>query len=274
MAAAPELPDPDDTTDALAQAYRQAEAYAQELHRLYREHRATRAELEARIREVEHYQQQLLAYARDLAAVYQRLEGTYLATLEALARAVESRDYETGGHSQRVVHYAVRTGQQFGLKPAELKTLRYGALLHDMGKIAIPDAVLLKPGRLDAREWEIMRRHPEIGYWFLQDIEFLAGALPIVRYHHERFDGRGYPAGLAGEAIPLGARIFSVADAFDAMTADRPYRQGLPVEVALEEIRRGSGSQFDPQIVEAFLAMIEQAQEIRAGRSSVELDDG
>jgi putative nucleotidyltransferase with HDIG domain len=237
-------------------AFGQAQSLADELQTLHQEQRATRAELEGKIREVEHYQQQLLAYARDLADVYRRLEGTYLATLEALARAVEGRDYETGGHSQRVVRCALTLGDVLGMHSGELKTLRYGALLHDVGKIGIPDAVLLKPNALTANEWQIMRRHPEIGFEMLRNIDFLVAALPIVRHHHERFDGGGYPDGLAGEAIPLGARIFAIADSLDAMTADRPYRRGLSPDAAIDEVKGQSGSQFDPVVVDAFLTVV------------------
>ncbi len=250
-----EATEADATGLQLEQAYTQSMAYASELRTLYAEQRATRAELETKIQEVERYQQQLLAYARDLAEVHRRLQGTYLATLEALARAVESRDYDTGGHSHRVVRYALMTGEALGLQPGPLRTLRYGSLLHDVGKVATPDAVLLKPGSLSPDEWKIMQRHAEVGFQILRDIDFLVDALPIVRHHHERFDGRGYPHGLVGEAVPLGARIFAIADTLDAMTADRPYRAALPMEVAVEEIRRGRGTQFDPVVVDAFLSV-------------------
>jgi putative nucleotidyltransferase with HDIG domain len=257
----PSLERPADTAysgDEVERAYEQSAAFSAELRSLYEERRSTRAELEDKIREVERYQQQLLAYARDLSQVHRRLQGTYLATLEALARAVESRDYDTGGHSQRVVRYALLTGEALGLKSSELRTLRYGALLHDVGKVSTPDAVLLKPGALSPEEWTIMQRHAEVGFQILRDIEFLVDALPIVRHHHERFDGKGYPSELRGDAIPLGARIFCVADTIDAMTSDRPYRAALPMERAIEEVRSKSGTQFDPQIAEVFLTVAPQ----------------
>jgi HD-GYP domain-containing protein (c-di-GMP phosphodiesterase class II) len=153
--------------------------------------------------------------------------------------------------------------------------LACGFLLHDVGKLAVPDAVLNKPGPLDADEWELMRRHPEKGAKILSTIPFLDRALDIVRHHHERWDGTGYPAGLPGDEIPLWARIFAVVDTVDAITSDRPYRQGRPLEVALEELRAGSGSQFDPGCVDAFMRLdreaIERLLEHRDG-PHVELD--
>lgn len=243
--------------------YQQIEVYASELHRLYREQQATKGALEAKLQETELLKEQLLAYATDLATAYRRLQATYLATLQALAIAVENRDQETGGHSQRVTRYTLAIAIALGVPEHARRHIEFGALLHDIGKIAIPDAILLKPGKLTADEWRVMRQHPELGYHMLEEIEFLQPALPIVLQHHERFDGAGYPQGLKGEQIELGARIFAVADTFDAMTSDRPYRRATSFDAARDEIVRGSGTQFDPRVVEAFLAVFEQLPRIR-----------
>ena len=240
-----------DLESALEQTYAQATNYAEELRALYNEQRATRAELEQKVLELEQAQAQLREYARDIAETYRRLQQTYLETLDSLAAAVEGRDGMTAGHSHRVAHYAGVLGDTLGLPSSARRDLHYGSLLHDIGKIGIPDAILNKPGKLTDAEWEIMRRHPEIGTRMVAGVEFLRPALPIILAHHERWDGGGYPHGLAGEAIPLGARIFQVADTLDAIVSDRPYRRGQPLEVALAEIRRHAATQFDPMVVEA-----------------------
>jgi response regulator RpfG family c-di-GMP phosphodiesterase len=206
---------------------------------------------------------------RDLAGAYRQLQDTYRATLEALGSALDSRDVGTEAHSRRVHGYALTLAREHGVPEPDLPDIAHGVLLHDIGKIGIPDAILLKPGPLTPEEWEIMRRHPGIGKSLIENIPFLRGAVPIVFHHHERWDGTGYPVGLQGEAIPLGARIFSVVDAFDAMTFDRPYSKALPFDVALAEIKRCAGSHFDPDVVESFLRIPESVlAEIR--RKSVE----
>jgi HD-GYP domain-containing protein (c-di-GMP phosphodiesterase class II) len=232
--------------------YEQAQAYAAELHQLYVERRATTAELAQKVLELERSHEQLLAYAADLGELNQRLRATYRQTLEALGRAVDRRDGMTGGHCVRVAEYSRILGERIlGPRIQQLQVLEYGALLHDVGKIAIPDAILRKNGPLTDDEWHVMRQHPTLGYEILYGIAFLADALPIVVHHHERFDGEGYPDGLHGEAIEIGARIFSVADAFDAMTADRHYRQALGLDETMHELRKHAGSQFDPDVVAA-----------------------
>ena len=183
------------------------------------------------------------------------LEQTYENTLQALVTALDFRDNETQGHSYRVVEYALRVAEALSLDGADLTWVRWGAILHDVGKIGIPDSILLKPGKLTEAEWTVMKRHPEMGYRMLQHIEFLEPALDVVLCHQERWDGTGYPRGLAGEAIPLGARIFAVVDTFDAMTSDRPYRAALTIEAAREEIRKFGGTQFDPTVAAAFLSI-------------------
>jgi response regulator RpfG family c-di-GMP phosphodiesterase len=181
------------------------------------------------------------------------LHAAYRATLEALGSALDSRDVGTEAHSRRVHGYALATAREYGMPEADIPDLEHGVLLHDIGKIGIPDAILLKPGRLTPEEWETMRRHPAIGKRLIEGIAFLHGAVPIVYCHHEKWDGSGYPRGLKGDAIPLGARIFSVVDAFDAMTFDRPYSKAIPFDAAQAEIKRCAGSHFDPAVVEAFL---------------------
>jgi response regulator RpfG family c-di-GMP phosphodiesterase len=183
------------------------------------------------------------------------IEQTYEETLQALAGALDLRDSETAGHSQRVMAYAVEIGIAMGCSEDQLNTIARGALLHDIGKIGVPDAILMKPAPLTDEEREVMRAHVGVGYGILKRIAFLADSAQIVLTHHERFDGKGYPQGLAGTAIPLGARIFAVADTLDAMTSDRPYRRASTLAAAREEISRESGKQFDPEVVSAFLAI-------------------
>jgi putative nucleotidyltransferase with HDIG domain len=182
-------------------------------------------------------------------------ERTYDATLTALTSALDFRDNETGGHSDRVVGYMELVLEQMNIRGPELATLRRGALLHDIGKIGVPDNVLRKPTALSESEWAVMKRHPEFGARIIAGIPFLEDVARIVRHHHERWDGMGYPDGLKGERIPLGARIFAVGDSFDAMTSDRPYRRGLLIAAARDEIRRCGGSQFDPAVVTAFMSI-------------------
>ncbi|HET9490933.1 MAG TPA: HD domain-containing phosphohydrolase [Methylomirabilota bacterium] len=192
---------------------------------------------------------------RDLQRAYRQLQDTYRATLETLGAALDSRDVGTEAHSRRVHGYALATARQHGLSDEELVDLAHGVLLHDIGKIGIPDHILLKPGALTPEEWAIMRRHPDIGKRLIENIPFLKGAVPIVYSHHERWDGTGYPQGLKGEVIPLGARIFSVVDAFDAMTFDRPYSKAISFDAAKREIQSCAGSHFDPAVVASFLCV-------------------
>jgi response regulator RpfG family c-di-GMP phosphodiesterase len=180
------------------------------------------------------------------------LEGAYRSTLKALTSALETRDHETHGHSERVVSFSLRLGRELGLDAEQLTSLEFGALLHDIGKIGVPDAILRKPAALDGDEWARMRLHPLYGRKILEGIEFLEGAARVVAQHHEQWDGSGYPSGLRGDEIDLNARIFAVADAFDAMTSDRVYRRGRPYEAALAELDDYAGRQFDPAVVAAF----------------------
>ncbi len=205
------------------------------------------------------------AIAIDNARLFAELERSntelrlaYEATIEGWSQALELRDRETQGHTLRVTELTLLLAQRLGLKDQDLVHIRRGALLHDIGKLGIPDAVLLKPGRLTDEEWEIMKRHPQIAYDLLKDIEYLRPALAIPLCHHERWDGTGYPRGLKGEEIPLAARIFAVVDVYDALTSDRPYRKAWSREAALAYIREQAGKHFDPKVVQAFLEMAEE----------------
>ncbi len=206
---------------------------------------------------------------RDLALTLRELQDTYWATLEALGSALDTRDVGTEAHSRRVHGHALTIARAHGVPERDIKDIEHGVLLHDIGKIGIPDAILLKPGPLTPEEWIIMRTHPEMGRRLIERIPFLRGALPIVYHHHEKWDGTGYPLGLRGEAIPLGARIFAVADAFDAMTFDRPYSKAVSYKAARQEIQRCAGNHFDPAVVKTFLSIPETVFE-EIGRRSLE----
>ncbi|MBA4383947.1 MAG: hypothetical protein C0410_04370 [Anaerolinea sp.] len=187
-----------------------------------------------------------------------QLNQTYNETLRSLVKALDTRDSETGGHSERVTLIALSIAQQLNLDEKQIQQIHWGALLHDVGKIGIPDNILRKPGKLTDEEWEIMRSHPQTGYEMLKGIPFLCPALDVVLHHHERYDGAGYPSGLAGMDIPLSARIFAIADTFDAMTNDRPYRKAFSRDEAIAEINRCINKQFDPIVVDAFLVAVKQ----------------
>ena len=180
------------------------------------------------------------------------LEEAYRSTLRALTAALETRDAETHGHSERVVSYSLRLGREYGLSREQLKALEFGALLHDIGKIGVPDAILRKPAKLTEEEWVRMREHPLHGQQILRGIEFLEGAARVVAQHHEKWDGSGYPLRLRGEEIDLCARIFAVADAFDAITSDRVYRKGKSYAAAAKELDEWAGRQFDADVIAAF----------------------
>jgi hypothetical protein len=200
-----------------------------------------------------------LALREELVEMNRLLRRDLVRVSDALIHAIEAKDLYTGGHLRRVSDYAVAVGEKLGLRGRDLETLHYASLLHDVGKLGVPESVLHKEGPLDAMETEVMRRHPEIGARMLEKMDLLAGAAPLVLHHQERYDGvvdgqhPGYPRGLAGEQIPLGARIISVVDAYDAMTTTRPYREALPAEKAADVLRRERGRQFDPKVVDAFL---------------------
>jgi HD-GYP domain-containing protein (c-di-GMP phosphodiesterase class II) len=218
-----------------------------------------RAELARREREAADSQRQLERYAADLRETFkqermrsQQLASSYAATVRALAGAVEARDAYTGQHAERVTAYGIEIGRAFGLPRPAAPEIEFGYLLHDIGKVAIPDAILYKPGALNPDERALMSRHPLIGAEMVSGIEFLADAVKVVRSHHERWDGTGYPDGLAGSEIPVAARVFAVADVLDALTTDRPYRSASPLGEARDQIRDGAGTHFDPQVIAAF----------------------
>jgi ribonuclease P protein subunit RPR2 len=209
--------------------------------------------------EIEHLREELARLEatlalreREAAARTRELRRSYEATVRALADAVEARDAYTGKHAERVAAYGLELARAHGMPSADEPQIEFGFLLHDVGKVAISDAILHKPGSLTSREREEMRRHPVIGEQIVRKIDFLAGARQVVRSHHERWDGGGYPDGLAGERIPLPARVFAVADAFDALTSDRPYRTASSFDEARSVIARSAGSHFDPDVVRTF----------------------
>ena len=191
---------------------------------------------------------------RKQRALTAALDQAQFALAEALAAALDAREGETGLHSKRVACHTSVLAKHFTDDPQRLHQVYWGALLHDIGKIGIPDSILLKHGSLNAAEWEVMRSHPQVGHRILASAPFLAEAAEIVLSHEERFDGSGYPRGLAGSAIPLWARLFCVIDTLDAITSDRPYRKGASFDVARAELLRGSGTQFDPLAIEVFVA--------------------
>jgi putative nucleotidyltransferase with HDIG domain len=200
-----------------------------------------------------HLEDMLRERTQSLDEALTALAGSYMATMEALSTALEKRERQVAAHDKRGAEYAAILARTMGVPDSEIVTINRGAMLHDIGKIGVPDAILGKPGPLTDAEWKIMREHPAIGYQIVHAIPFLKAEADVVYSHHERYDGKGYPRGLKGEKICLGARIFAVADAFEAMRTDRPYRKALSLERAIREITDGSGTQFDPEVVAAFV---------------------
>ena len=219
-------------------------------NRLYQKH------LEALVENQTSEIRQLLSREQErsseLNKALEEIQITHDATIDALSAALDYRDNETEGHSQRVVRYSLEIGKVLGLERRNLEVLARGTLLHDIGKIGVPDSILWKPGKLTDEEWVEMRKHVEYGFKMLKSIHFLKDAALIVQHHHERYDGSGYPNRMSGDNIVIGARIFAIADTYDAMTTDRPYRKALTDRDAREEIKRCNGAQFDPRITEAF----------------------
>jgi HD-GYP domain-containing protein (c-di-GMP phosphodiesterase class II) len=213
------------------------------------------------------------AIAVDNAQLFESLQGAnrelslaYDNTLEGWAGALELRDQETEGHSRRVVNLTMEMVKKMNVPKKQWIHIRRGALLHDIGKMGIPDSILQKPGKLNAEEWELMKKHPLFAKRLLESIDYLKPALEIPLYHHEQWDGSGYPYGLEGEEIPLAARIFAVVDVWDALLSDRPYREAWPEEKVLNHIREQAGSHFDPQVVEQFLAIVTGDDELSSGK--------
>ena len=227
------------------------EGSGDELDSLHRQLRDQRREAEDKERQLERYASDLRETFKAERAQAKELRASYVDTVRALTNAVEARDAYTGAHADRVAAYGLELARRIDPELAANPQVEFGFLLHDVGKVAIPDAILHKADDLGDEERELMRRHPVIGFEIVRNIEFLAEAAQIVRHHHERWDGSGYPDGLAGERIPLAARIFAVVDTLDAMTTDRPYRPGEPLAQARAEIRGMAGTQFDPAVVDA-----------------------
>jgi len=194
------------------------------------------------------------AMAIENTKLHQTVLDAYKSTITTLAAAIDAKDPYTRGHSQRVMEYTLLAGSSLSLSPEEIETLEYASILHDVGKIAIDSWILNKPESLNKLEWDVIREHPSIGANLLKGIPFLENASELVLYHHERYDGKGYPDGLKGENIPIGARLIAVADAFDTMTTDRAYRSALTVDYSINELHKCSGTQFCPVAVKAFVS--------------------
>jgi response regulator RpfG family c-di-GMP phosphodiesterase len=228
----------------------------EQLHERVRE---LESELAKRAREAADKEQQLERYAADLRETFKEertraheLRQSYMLTVRALASAVEARDAYTGRHAERVAAYGLRLADVYGLQLSDEPQIEFGFLLHDAGKVAVPDAILFKPGPLTNAERLIIEQHPVTGSEIVRDIAFLGAARDVIRHHHERWDGTGYPDRLAGEAIPISARIFAVADTLDALTTNRPYRRASTIVQARLIILQAAGTHFDPGVVEAF----------------------
>jgi HD-GYP domain-containing protein (c-di-GMP phosphodiesterase class II) len=197
--------------------------------------------------------------------LYEQLTKSMIGTAEALAAALEATDSYTADHARSIADLAVDVGRELNLSDSAIEDLRYGGIFHDVGKIAIPDAIINKPGPLTDEEFEVIKQHPAIGAEILAPVPFLYGVRTIVRHAHEHWDGGGYPEGLTGEQIPLGARIVLAVDAWHAMTSDRPYRQAMSDEEAYKELEDNSGTQFDPEVVDALLAVLKRERAEPAG---------
>ncbi len=217
--------------------------------------------LEKRVLEIERrdYQKRLeftvMEQTAQLRSAMHDLNNSYNSTLSALVKALDAREKEVGSHSERVMELTILLAGRLRIEGKALENIAKGALLHDIGKIGIPDNILLKPGKLDETEWTEMRKHPAIGHAIMSDIKIFETAAEIILTHHERFDGTGYPRGLKGSDIPIGGRIFAVVDTLDAMTSDRPYRKALPFDEVVREVVRCRGTQFDPEIADLFLSI-------------------
>jgi ribonuclease P protein subunit RPR2 len=215
--------------------------------------------------------EQLIVFARELGDLYrlersrsaelervlESLQETYIATMKSLAQVIEAKDRTTRGHLDRTQAYGLALARRIAPELVATPNLGYGFFLHDIGKVGVPEQILCKEGPLTSEEWTVMRNHPVVGAQIIAPIAFLTGAVELIRHHHERFDGSGYPDGLRAEEIPLAARIFAVADSFDAMTSDRPYRGAMDIERALLEVEGGAGTQFDPDVVRIFVQMMQ-----------------
>jgi putative nucleotidyltransferase with HDIG domain len=210
--------------------------------------------------------QQTLRYAQDVRDLYQRLQRAIGQSLLGLANAIEAKDPYTRGHSERVGTWSRHLATVLGLPPVDVEAIGQAGLLHDIGKIGVPETVLRKPGALDPDEWSLMRRHPLIGAQIVSPFEFLAAGAPSIRHHHERWNGSGYPDGLAGGAIPIGARIVAVADVYDALTSARPYRGALDPDAAMTQLCAEAGQTLDEEVVAAFVGLLQADVVVRVPR--------
>jgi putative nucleotidyltransferase with HDIG domain len=257
-------------TDYIVKPYKQVQLvsrieHALEYSQLLRERAMAKRTLERR---VEAQTRRLRAQSRQLSQMLDQLLITYRATIKTLEAALDAGDQSAPGHCRRVAKLSGRLAARLGIAGNDLVALEYGALLHDIGKLGIPDTILMKPGPLTAEEWDIMRRHPALGCEIVGNIDFLVDALPVIRHHHEHYNGNGYPDALQGDAIPVLARIFAVVDSFDAQTNWRPYKDTYSADTALRNIQADSGRMYDPAIVDAFTAMIREQEERSASPPS------
>lgn len=207
--------------------------------------------------------EELISQKSEIETAYAKLDDSYISTMLTLSNAVDVRDPYTAGHSDRVTIIALLIASQLGLSEDSMKHLKYAALFHDIGKLGIPDSILLKNDKLTNEEYELIKRHPDIGVSILKNVEFLQNSLPIIQHHHERYSGNGYPDGLTKEEIPIGARVIAIADTYDAMTSDRPYRKGLGHDAAVQEIVKNKGTQFDDLLVDVFLKIENEIRDVR-----------
>lgn len=234
----------------------QALLYARELKAVYESAREREQALSVADRQIRGAHQQTLRYAEELKQLYHRMQRAILQSLLGLANTLEARDRYTHGHSQRVAGLARRLALAAGLPDAPARTVAQAGLLHDIGKIGIPEAILSKPGPLTEEEWAVMRTHPVVGARIVAPLEFLSEEVGMIRHHHERIDGSGYPDGLRADAIPLGARILAVADVYDALSSDRPYRRRLSPAEVVAQIKCWAGQALDADIVSVFLTRL------------------
>lgn len=234
----------------------QALLYARDLKAVYESTRERERALSVAYQRLEVAHQQTLRYAEDLKQLYRRTQRAILQSLQGLARALEAKDPYTHGHSQRVARLSHRLALAVGVPGAQARVMTQAGLLHDIGKIGIPESLLRKPGPLTEDEWAVMRRHPVVGAQIVAPLEFFSEGAAIIRHHHERVDGSGYPDGLRAAAIPLGARIVAVADVYDALTSDRPYRHRLSFREAVAWIQQWAGQTLDASLVSTFLPII------------------
>ncbi|ADU74041.1 GAF domain-containing protein [Acetivibrio thermocellus AD2] len=232
----------------------------QEIEALYEQAAASNEELNSYIKELDKTKEELNQKNIELMTLFDNIQYGYLQTVMCLANSIEAKDPYTRGHCQRVMEISCELARAMKLSEEEIKDLRYAAILHDIGKIGISASILNKQGKLTDEEFEEIKKHPIIAYNILKDVEFLKNGLNGILQHHERYDGKGYPYGLKGEEICIFARIMCVADAFDAMTSDRPYRKGMDMKSALEEIKRCRGTQFDPEIADLLLMMADEGR--------------